>query len=72
MTVRYLLLGKTKSTKQLYFFKKRSNSKKRPNNVILGRIYENQILDMVEFGVDDLTSQSDFLVKFSNKISQYF
>jgi len=28
-----------------------SNSKKRPNNIVLGRLYEHQVLDMVEFGL---------------------
>ncbi|KAL8581782.1 hypothetical protein ACOMHN_043200 [Nucella lapillus] len=35
-----------------------SHSKKRPNNLILGRLFDGHILDMVEFGVDKFVSLS--------------
>jgi len=31
-----------------------SHSKKRPNNVVLGRCFDHEILDMVEFGLDEM------------------
>ncbi|KAJ3449155.1 brix domain containing protein [Anaeramoeba flamelloides] len=31
-----------------------SHTKKRPNNLIVGRVYDNHLYDMVEFGVDSL------------------
>lgn len=37
-----------------------SHSKKRPENLVVGRIYDNQILDMIEFGVKQYKSLSDF------------
>lgn len=37
-----------------------STSKKRPDNLIMGRIYENQVLDMIEFGVKSFKSLLDF------------
>lgn len=37
-----------------------SSSKKRPNNLILGRIYDEQVLDMVEFGIKEYKSLQDF------------
>ncbi|XP_053694783.1 ribosome production factor 2 homolog [Sabethes cyaneus] len=37
-----------------------SSSKKRPNNLILGRIYEEQVLDMVELGIKEYKSLQDF------------
>jgi len=33
-----------------------SHSKKRPNNLIIGRLYDGHLLDMVEFGVDTYLS----------------
>lgn len=29
-----------------------SNSKKRPNNLVFGRLYEYEVLDMVELGIE--------------------
>eukprot|EP01041_Mallomonas_annulata_P001919 gene1919-3727_t len=33
-----------------------SHSKKRPNNLVLGRMYDGHVLDLVEFGVEQFTS----------------
>eukprot|EP00794_Sanderia_malayensis_P000160 gene160-772_t len=33
-----------------------SHSKKRPNNIIFGRFYDSQLLDMIEFQIDNFTS----------------
>jgi len=37
-----------------------TNNKKRPNNVVLGRLYNHQLLDMVEMGVEDFKSLMSF------------
>ncbi|XP_065361254.1 ribosome production factor 2 homolog [Calliphora vicina] len=37
-----------------------STSKKRPNNLILGRIFENEVLDMVELGIKHYQAMSEF------------
>lgn len=37
-----------------------STSKKRPNNLIIGRIFENEILDMVELGIKQYQAMSEF------------
>ncbi|CDW52947.1 Brix domain containing protein [Trichuris trichiura] len=37
-----------------------SNSKKRPNNLVLGRMYDFNVLDMFEFGVENFASIYDF------------
>ncbi|XP_037939777.1 ribosome production factor 2 homolog [Teleopsis dalmanni] len=37
-----------------------STTKKRPNNLILGRIFENEILDMVELGIKRYGAMADF------------
>lgn len=42
----------------LFFFG--SHSKKRPDNLIVGRTFDNQILDMVEFGVKQYKGLCDF------------
>eukprot|EP01121_Diplochlamys_sp_Union-15-3_P006662 TRINITY_DN1716_c0_g1_i2.p1 TRINITY_DN1716_c0_g1~~TRINITY_DN1716_c0_g1_i2.p1 ORF type:complete len:217 (-),score=28.79 TRINITY_DN1716_c0_g1_i2:353-970(-) len=36
-----------------------SSSKKRPHNLVLGRLYEHHLLDMVEFGVSNLKTISE-------------
>lgn len=40
-----------------------SHSKKRPNNVVLGRIYDNRLLDMVELNVADYVSLETMLAR---------
>ncbi|XP_078617713.1 ribosome production factor 2 homolog [Branchiostoma floridae x Branchiostoma japonicum] len=37
-----------------------SHSKKRPNNLVLGRLYDHHVLDMVELGVTHFRSMQDF------------
>lgn len=37
-----------------------STSKKRPNNLVLGRLYENELLDMVEMGIKSFKGLYDF------------
>lgn len=37
-----------------------SSSKKRPNNLVLGRLYEHEILDMVELFVSEFKGLADF------------
>ncbi|XP_036340944.1 ribosome production factor 2 homolog [Rhagoletis pomonella] len=37
-----------------------STSKKRPNNLVLGRIFENEVLDMIELGIKHYTAMSEF------------
>ncbi|XP_064617984.1 ribosome production factor 2 homolog [Liolophura sinensis] len=39
-----------------------SHSKKRPHNLVIGRLFDYHILDMVELGIDKFTSMSDFKV----------
>lgn len=40
-----------------------SHSKKRPNNIILGRTFDFTILDMIELGVEDFKKIEDFKVE---------
>ena len=42
-----------------------SNSKKRPHNIVLGRLYEHQVLDMVEFG---LTADEEEVCDISSEV----
>ena len=37
-----------------------NSNKKRPDNLILGRLYDHKMLDMVEFGVNNYKSMSEF------------
>jgi len=37
-----------------------NSNKKRPNNLILGRLFDHKMLDMVEFGIEDFKSLQDF------------
>jgi ribosome production factor 2 len=36
------------------------NSKKRPNSLIIGRFFDNQVLDMFEFCIKDFKPMEDF------------
>ncbi|KZC06252.1 Ribosome production factor 2 like protein [Dufourea novaeangliae] len=38
------------------------HNKKRPHNLVMGRMYENTLLDMVEFGVENYKGLKDFKV----------
>eukprot|EP00347_Sterkiella_histriomuscorum_P009779 403339927 len=40
-----------------------NHQKKRPDNLILGRIYDKRVLDMFEFGVSNFKSMEEFAVK---------
>lgn len=51
-----------------------NHSKKRPHNVVLGRFYNYQLLDMLEFGIEQHRSIADFkaaasAVQVGNKVS---
>ncbi|XP_014237274.1 ribosome production factor 2 homolog [Trichogramma pretiosum] len=37
-----------------------SNNKKRPNNLVIGRLFEHTLMDMVEFGVENYMSLNSF------------
>lgn len=39
-----------------------SHNKKRPHNIVFGRMYENTLLDMVEFGIENYKGLKDFKV----------
>jgi ribosome production factor 2 len=45
------------------------SSKKRPNSLILGRTFDNEIIDMFEFNIEKLKFMEDFKVKI---ITIYF
>lgn len=45
-----------------------STSKKRPNNLVLGRLFEHELLDMVELGVSSYKGLNDFK---NDKISSH-
>ncbi|KAI9595463.1 Brix domain-containing protein [Syncephalis fuscata] len=40
-----------------------SHSKKRPHNLVLGRMFDHHLLDMIEIGLDRFVSMSDFKTK---------
>lgn len=50
----------TKLNAPLFMFT--SHNKKRPNNLIMGRMFENTLLDMVEFGIEDYKGLKEFKV----------
>lgn len=37
-----------------------SNTKKRPNNLVFGRVFDSQVLDMLELGVTNYKPMKDF------------
>jgi len=39
-----------------------SHNKKRPNNLVIGRMFDGQVLDMVEFGIDKFKGLDEFKV----------
>jgi len=47
-----------------------SSTKKRPNNLILGRTFDGHILDMLELGFDNFKSIDDFKVPYRNTSRQ--
>ena len=40
-----------------------THNKKRPHNLIMGRMYEHMLLDMIEFGVENYKGLKDFKVE---------
>lgn len=40
-----------------------SHNKKRPHNLMMGRMYEHTLLDMIEFGVENYKGLKDFKVE---------
>lgn len=38
-----------------------SHSKKRPNNLVLGRLYDHHVYDLVEVGVENLKPMESFM-----------
>jgi len=42
-----------------------SNQKKRPNNIILGRTFDGQLLDMIELGIVGIKQLNEFKVRDS-------
>lgn len=42
-----------------------SHSKKRPNNLVMGRLFDGHILDMIEFGVERYKAIEDFPARIS-------
>ena len=46
------------------FFLLANHSKKRPQNLTIGRVFNENVLDMVEFGVEDYVPMSKFKNKF--------
>jgi len=39
------------------------HNKKRPHNLVMGRMYEHMLLDMIEFGVENYKGLKDFKVE---------
>lgn len=40
-----------------------SSSKKRPYSLIMGRCFDNEMIDMFEFGIEDIKFMEDFKVR---------
>ncbi|EFN68775.1 Brix domain-containing protein 1-like protein [Camponotus floridanus] len=40
-----------------------SHNKKRPNNLVMGRMYDHMLLDMIEFGIENYKGLKDFKVE---------
>ncbi|XP_053681226.1 ribosome production factor 2 homolog [Anopheles nili] len=55
-------------TNDCHLFLFGSTTKKRPNNLIMGRMYDEQVLDMIELGIDNYTALEKFKTE---KISQF-
>lgn len=53
-------LEKLTSKSDCHLFVFGSHSKKRPDNLIMGRVYDNQILDMIEFGLKQYKGMKEF------------
>lgn len=50
----------TKLNAPLFMFT--SHNKKRPNNLVMGRMFEHSLLDMVEFGIENYIGLKEFKV----------
>jgi len=53
-------LEKLLATKDTSLFAMGSNNKKRPNNLVMGRTFDRDILDLFEFGVENLKTMMEF------------
>lgn len=43
------------------------HSKKRPNNIVFARTYDNEVIDMLEMGIEMAKSMSEFKVRGKSK-----
>lgn len=48
-----------------------SHNKKRPNNLIAGRMYDFQVLDIFELGIEEFKSLEDFKVSKTDMFLSY-
>lgn len=51
------------------FYQFGSHSKKRPNNLVIGRMYDHHVYDLVEVGVENFKSLESF--KYDKKIAPH-